>query len=94
MRIDQSYSAVSATVYSDVDKTAAREYARTVHVRASLRQNKEAFAHPIAAKIIGVGPYNRSEDLPQRSLLRSTLDDMKAHIGAAIEDGLREALGG
>ncbi len=94
VQIDQSDTAVSATVYSDLDSAAAQEYgfSGTVDVRASLRQIKEAFGHPITAETVGVGAYTRRMDLPQRSFLRSALDDMTPDIGASVEDALRQAL--
>jgi hypothetical protein len=94
VQIDRSDTTVSATVSSDLDYAAAQEYgfAGSVNVRASLRQIKEAFGHPITAETIGVGAYSRRTDLPQRSFLRSALDELTPDIGASIEDALREAL--
>jgi phage gpG-like protein len=94
VRVDQSETAVSAIVYSNLDYSAAQEYgvARTVNVRSSLRQIKEAFGRPIAAETIPVGEHSRRMDLPQRSFLRSALHDMTSDIGTGIEDALREAL--
>ena len=93
MRIDQSDTTVSATVSSDLDYAAAQEYGftGTVNVRASLRQIKEAFGHPIAAQTIGVGAHSRRMDLPERSFLRSALDDIAPDIHAGVEHALREA---
>jgi hypothetical protein len=94
VRIEPSGTAVTASVYSDLDYAAAQEYGffGTVGVRASLRQIKEAFGHPIAPKTIGVGAYARRMDLPQRSFLRSALDDMAPEIEGEIAGVLREAL--
>lgn len=94
LQVDQTDAAASATVYSDVAYAAAQEYGftGTVNVRASLRQIKEAFGRPISAKAVSVGAYGRRMDLPQRSFLRSALDDMAPDIGAGIADALREAL--
>lgn len=94
VRLDQSGSAISATVSTDLDYAAAQEYGfvGAVNVRASLRQIREAFGHPIAAKTISVGAYGRRMDLPERSFLRSALADMAADIGAGITDALREAI--
>lgn len=94
LQIDQSGSTIGATVYSDLDYAAAQEYGftGTVNVRASLREIKQAFGHPIAAKSISVGAHSRRMDLPQRSFLRSALDDMAPDIAANIEDAVREAL--
>lgn len=91
---DQGATSITATVYSDLDYAAAQEYgfSGTVNVRASLRQIKEAFGHPIAAKTIAVGAHSRRMNLPERSFLRSALDDMAPDIGAGVEDALREAI--
>lgn len=93
-QIDQSNTMVSASVCTDLAYAAAQEYgfAGSVNVRASLRQIKEAFGRPIAAKSVSVGAHSRRMDLPQRSFLRSALDDMTPDISADIEDALREAL--
>jgi hypothetical protein len=94
VRMDQSRTGVSATVYSNVGYAAAQEFrfAGRENVRANLRRVTMAFGHPIAPATFGVNAYSRSVDLPQSSFLRSTLDDMASHIGAAIDDALREAL--
>jgi len=91
---DRSAAVVTATVSTDVDYAAAQEYgfSGTVNVRASLRQIKEAFGRPIAAKTISVGGYSRRMNLPERSFLRSALDDMTADISAGVEDALRGAI--
>lgn len=92
--MDQSTPTVSATVYSNVDYAAAHEFGfgGRENVRASLRRITMAFGRPIATATIGVGAYSRRLDLPQRSFLRSSLDDMASHIGATVDDALREAL--
>jgi hypothetical protein len=94
VRIDQSDTAVCATVSSDLDYAAAQEngFTGTVNVRTSLRQIKEAFGHPIVAKTISVGVHSRRMDLPQRSFLRSALDEMTQDVSASIGNVLREAL--
>lgn len=91
---DQGAATITATVYTDLDYGAAQEYgfSGTVNVRASLRQIKEAFGRPIAAKTIAVGAHSRRMNLPERSFLRSALDDMAPDIGAGVEDALREAI--
>ncbi len=91
---DQSAAAITATVSTNLDYAAAQEYgfSGTVGVRASLRQIKEAFGRPIAEKTIGVSAHSRRVDLPERSFLRSALDDMAPDISAGVEDALREAI--
>ena len=93
-QVDDTGSAVHTTVYSALNYAAAQEYgfSGTVNVRASLRQIKEAFGHPIAAETIGVAGHARRMELPERSFLRSALDDMTPDIAAGIESALREAI--
>jgi phage gpG-like protein len=92
--VDQTASGITATVSTDVDYAAAQEYgfSGTVNVRSSLRLIKEAFGRPIAAKTIGVGAYSRRMNLPERSFLRSALDEMGSDISAEVQDALREAI--
>jgi phage gpG-like protein len=94
VQMDQSRTGVSATVYSNVVYAAAQEFgfAGRENVRASLRRVTMAFGHPITPATVSVNAYSRRSDLPQRSFLRSSLDDMASHIGTAVDDALREAL--
>ncbi len=94
MATERSATAVTATVSTDLDYAAAQEYgfSGTVSVRSSLRRIKEAFGRPIAAKTISVGAHSRRMKLPERSFLRSALDDMTPDISAGVNDALREAI--
>jgi phage gpG-like protein len=91
---DQKETRTTATVYTNLDYATAQEYgfSGTVNVRASLRQIKEAFGRPIVEKTIAVHPHDRHMTLPERSFLRSALDDITADISAGVEDALREAI--
>lgn len=93
-RVDQSGSAITASVFSDSRYAGAQEYgfAGTVSVRASLRRIREAFGRPIAEKTISVRAYDRRLDLPERSFLRSALDDMTPAIRDEVETALAEAV--
>ena len=93
LRVDQGARSVSASVFSDLRYGATQEYgfAGTVSVRASLRRIREAFGRPIAEKTISVRAHNRRMDLPERSFLRSGLEDVTPAIRAAVEAGLAEA---
>ena len=93
LRIDQSVNMVAATVFTDLEYARAQEYgfSGTVNVRASLRRIREAFGRPIAEKTISVRAHNRRMDLPERSFLRSVLEDMTPAIRAAVEAGVAEA---
>jgi phage gpG-like protein len=94
VQVDQGGTAATATVSSNLNYAAVHEFgfAGTVSIPAGLRQIKEAFGRPIATKAISVRAYSRRIDLPERSFLRSALDDMTPDISAGIEDALREAI--
>jgi hypothetical protein len=94
LQIDQSGDDVSATVSSDSAYSHAHEYGfpGTVDVRASLRRITQAFGRPISEKTINVRSYRRRMDLPERSFMRSALEDMDPAIRDEVEAALREAL--
>jgi phage gpG-like protein len=94
LRIDQAATAVTATVFTDSPYAAAHEYgfAGTVNVRASLRRITEAFGRPISGKTISVRAHSRRMDLPERSFLRSALEDMAPAIRDEVEASLRETV--
>jgi len=87
LRVDQSSGAITASVFSDSRYAGVQEYgfAGTVSVRASLRRIREAFGRPIAEKTISVRAYDRRMDLPERSFLRSALEDMAPAIRDEVE---------
>jgi hypothetical protein len=92
--IDQSGGSITASVFSDRRYAGAQEYgfAGTVTITVSLRRIREAFARPIAEKTISVRAYDRRMDLPERSFLRSALNDMTPAIRDAVETALAEAV--
>ena len=94
LRVDQSGGAITASVFTDSRYAGVQEYgfAGTVSVRASLRRIREAFGRPIAEKTISVRAYDRRMDLPERSFLRSALEDMTPAIRDAVETALTEAV--
>jgi phage gpG-like protein len=94
MEVDEDSERVSATVFSDSRYAYAHEYgfAGTVDVRASLRRMTEAFGRPISEKTINVRAYRRRMDLPERSFLRSALEDMDPAIREEVGAALLEAL--
>lgn len=94
LRVDQEAGGVTTSVFTDLRYAAAQEYgfAGTVSVRASLRRIREAFGRPIAEKTISVRAYDRRMDLPERSFLRSALEDMTPAIREAVESGLAETV--
>jgi len=94
LRVDQGARSVTTSVFTDLRYGAAQEYgfAGTVSVGASLRRIREAFGRPIAEKTISVRAFNRRMDLPERSFLRSALEDMTPAIRKGVEAALAEAV--
>ena len=94
LRVDQSGGAIAASVFTDSRYAGVQEYgfAGTVSVRASLRRIREAFGRPIAEKTISVRAYDRRMDLPERSFLRSALEDMMPAIREGVEAALAETV--
>jgi hypothetical protein len=94
LQIDGSGDGITATVSS------ASNYARTrgsfsvstTDVRASLRRVKEAVRRPISEKRFNARPRRRRIELPERSFLRSALDEMDPAIRDEVEAALHEAL--
>ena len=93
-RIDQSGQGITAGVFTDLRYGTTQEYGftGTVGVRASLRRITKAFGRPIAEKSISVRAYNRRMDVPERSFLRSALQDMTPAIAAGVEAALVEVV--
>jgi phage gpG-like protein len=94
LRIDQSATGATATVFTDSKYARAHEYGFTgsVSVRASLRRITEAFGRPISQKTTSVRAHTRRVNLPERSFLRSALEDMAAEIRDEVEAALRETV--
>ncbi|HEY1257775.1 MAG TPA: hypothetical protein VGF34_00890 [Stellaceae bacterium] len=94
LAIEETATAVDATVWTDLDYGRAQEFgfSGVVSVRASLRRIRAAFGRSIAEKTINVRAYRRRFDLPGRSFLGSALDDMTPDISAEIDAALREVL--
>jgi hypothetical protein len=94
LQIDQSVDAVTATVSSDSAYAHPNEYGFSgmVDVRATLRRITEAFGRPISEKTVSIRAYRRRMDLPERSFMRSALEDMDPAIRDEVEATLLEAL--
>jgi hypothetical protein len=93
-RVDQNARGAATTVFTELRYGAAQEYGftGTVSVGASLRRIRQAFGRPIAEKTISVRAYDRRMSLPERSFLRSALEDMTPAIGDAINAAVAEAI--
>ena len=94
LRIDRSGGTITADVFSDSRYAGVQEFgfAGTVSVRASLRCIREAFGRPIVERTINVRAYDRRMDLPERSFLRSALEDMGPAIREEVQAALSEAV--
>ena len=94
LQVDQNGGGVTASVFTDSRYAGVQEYgfAGTVSVRASLRRIREAFGRPIAENTISVRAYDRHMNLPERSFLRSALEDMAPVIRDEMEAALAEAV--
>jgi hypothetical protein len=93
-RVDQSARGATADVFTALRYAAAQEYGftGTVSVGASLRRIRQAFGRPIAEKTISVRAYDGRMSLPERSFLRSALEDMTPAIGDAVDAAVTEAV--
>jgi hypothetical protein len=93
-RVDQNARGATTDIFTALRYGAAQEYGftGTVSVGASLRRIREAFGRPIAEKTISVRAYERRMALPERSFLRSALDDMTPAIREAVDSALAEAV--
>ena len=94
LTVDQSGGAITASVSSGSRYAGAQEYgfAGTVSVRTSLRRITKAFGRPIAETTINVRAYDRRMDLPERSFLRSALEDMGPAVREEVQAALTEAV--
>jgi phage gpG-like protein len=94
VRIDQSRGAIAAIVFTDSRYAGVQEYGFVgpVSVKASLRRIRTAFNRAITERTISVRAYDRRLNLPERSFLRSALEDMTPAIRDGVEAALEEAL--
>ena len=90
LRLEPAAAALAArTKYA-----AAQEYGFVGEesVRAHSREIREAFGRAIAPKTAFVRAFSRAMDLPERSYMRSALDEMQNEIAAALSDAVEEGL--
>lgn len=89
--LDESGASFST---SGVKYAAAQEYGFSggESVAAHSRTVKQAFGRAIAPKTIFVEAFSRQMRLPQRSYMRSALDDMRDEIAQALREAVEEGL--
>jgi phage gpG-like protein len=93
VRMDERPAGIAATVFSDSDYAHAHEFGFTgaVNVKASLRRITEAFGRSISAKTIDVRAHSRAMNLPERSFLRSALEEISPTLRNEVDMVLRDA---
>jgi hypothetical protein len=93
--IEASADETGASVFSAGVKYAfAQEYGfdGDETVAAHGRLIREAFGRAIAPKTIFVRAFSRHMNLPERSFMRSALDDMRDEITQALNEAVSEGL--
>lgn len=84
----------TSTVSTNVKYAGAHEYGfkGAVTVRSHKRRIKSAFGKPIPTKEIMIGSFTRQMNLPERSYMRSSLNENERRIlnaiSKAVDDGL------
>jgi phage gpG-like protein len=94
VRLDQKSTAIAATIFSDSGYARVHEYgfSGTVSVRESLRRITEAFGRPISGTTVNVRAHSRKMELPERSFLRSALEDLAPSIRDEVEAALGDTI--
>lgn len=84
----------AAALVARTKYAAAQEYglAGEESVSAHSRAIREAFGRAIAPKTIFIHGFTRLMDLPERSYMRSALDEMQDEIAAALSEAVEEGL--
>jgi hypothetical protein len=94
LNLERSSDRIAATIFSGGEYAQPREYGltSTIGVRASLWREKRSFRRTISEKVIILRAYNRKAALPERSFLRSALEEMGPAISGEVETAVRAAL--
>jgi phage gpG-like protein len=92
--IEATLEPSAAAIAARTKYAAAQEYGFVGEesVCAHSREIREAFGRAIAPKTIFVRAFARAMDLPERSYMRSALDEMQDEIAAALSDAVEEGL--
>lgn len=86
-KIIESSDAYSGIVGTNVEYAAGHEYGfkGSVNVREHLRTVKQAWGKSIQPKKVLIKAHSRQVDLPEKSFLRSALQDMRTEIKADLQ---------
>jgi phage gpG-like protein len=92
--IDATTGADAARLFAKTKYAAAQEYgfSGAESVSAFSRTIKQAFGRAIAPKQVFVRAFSRQMNLPERSYMRSALDEMQDDIAAELAEVIREGL--
>jgi len=86
----QNAGSVTGIVSTNVEYAAAHEYGlkKQLTVKEHLRTIKQAWGKSIAPKQIQVREHTRTANLPERSFVRSALQDMSPEIVAELQQAV------
>ncbi|MGX2581625.1 HK97 gp10 family phage protein [Acinetobacter baumannii] len=85
---------VAGIVGTNVEYAAAHEYGfnEEVTVKAHLRMIKMAFGKSINPKQVNIKAHTRKVDLPEKSFLRSALEEMRKEIKQDLEVSIQRGI--
>lgn len=85
---------VTGIVGTNVEYAAAHEYGfkGDVTVKAHLRMIKMAFGKSISPKQVSIKTHTRKVDLPEKSFLRSALEEMRKEIKQDLEVSIQRGI--
>lgn len=95
VRNTQTATSSEATVGTNLSYAAIHEYGFNGEetVRAHMRNITQAFGKPLASSVeVSVGSYSRAVNMPARSFLRSSLNERRDAIVAALEQAVAGAV--
>jgi len=93
-KVEHTPNAIKGIVQTNVKYAAVHEYGfkGSVTVKAHLRTIKQAFGKPIAPTSVQIGSFTRTANFPQRSFLRSSLQDMRQEALTEITNAIRRVI--
>ena len=93
-RITEDRTSVTGIVGTNVEYAAVHEYGYTgpQTVKEHLRTIKQAFGKTITPTTVTVAAHTRTVKLPERSFLRSALDEMSSEIRTTLQDSLTRSI--
>ena len=92
-KVNVSTNAVVGTVSTNVKYAAIHEYGfnGSENVKGHLRKIKQAFGKSISPKTIVINSFQRNMVMPERSFMRTALNEMQARIRNEIDSAVNRA---